>query len=154
MRFNKTLKKVWIPVVAASFVLMSFVFAQAQTDKPRQHEYYADGSNSEGDRYDNESQEHGVDTSGAQIGFQEAIGAASAAYPDYSARGAEIEKERGHLVYAVTMVNPTGKALEVKVDAGTAKVLGVDNDFYEHENGKGDEAERGREWDSEENDVE
>jgi hypothetical protein len=51
------------------------------------------------------------------------------------------------------MVNSSGKALDVKVDAGNAEVLRVDNDFRAHEKGEENENEKGENWDNEDNDT-
>jgi uncharacterized membrane protein YkoI len=153
MGFKKTLKKVWIPVIAGSFVLMSFVAVQARDNKPQQPGSDAKGSVFVGEEHEGEFQENMALAPSAKISMQQAISAAKVAYPDYKALGATIENEDGYLVYAVQMLNGSGKALDVKVDAGNAKVLAADSDFREHENGEGNESERGNDRDKEDNDT-
>lgn len=41
---------------------------------------------------------------------------------------AELERENGHLVYSVTVVDVDGKIFKVKVDAGAGKVQKIDSD--------------------------
>jgi uncharacterized membrane protein YkoI len=153
MGFKKTLKRAWIPVIAGSFVLMSFVAVQARDDKPLQPGSDAKGSIFVGEEREGEFQENMALASSAKISMQQAISAAKVAYPDYKALGATIENEDGYLVYAVQMVNGSGKALDVKIDAGNAKVLAADSDFHYREDGKGNEHERGNDRDNEDNDT-
>jgi hypothetical protein len=145
MGFKNTRKKVRIPVIVASFILMGFLVVQAQTDKPLQPGSNIKGSIFVGKEYKGENQKHAALASRAKISMEQAIGAAKVAYPGYRAVGAIIENENGYLVYAVQMVNDTGRALDVKVDAGDAKVLAAESDFKDHENGEENNENEGEE---------
>jgi uncharacterized membrane protein YkoI len=145
MGFKNTLKKGWIPVVAGSFVLMSFVAVQARDGKPQQSGSDVKGSIYLGKERQSKVKQNTALDSSAKISMQQAIDAAKTAYPEYTAVGAAIENENGYLVYGVRMVDGSGKALDVKVDAGDAKVLAADSGFRTHENVKGHERERGNE---------
>jgi uncharacterized membrane protein YkoI len=153
MGFKNTLKKVWIPVIAGSFVLMSFVAVQARDNKPQQPGSDAKGSVFVGEEQEGEFQENMALVSSAKISMEQAVNAAKVAYPDYKAVGTTLENENGFLMYAVQMVDDSGKALNVKVDAGNAKVLAAGKSFYGHEKGDEYENEWGNDRDQEDNDT-
>lgn len=67
----------------------------------------------------------------AKISKDDAINAAKTAYPEYSVKNADLGDENGNLIYEVKMSDKAGAILEVKVDAGNAKILAADKDTEE-----------------------
>ncbi len=67
----------------------------------------------------------------AQIGLDRAV---SIALQQVQGKVLEagLENENGYLVYGVEILKPDGTVADVKVDAGTGKVLRVDLDKDEH----------------------
>ena len=59
----------------------------------------------------------------AKISADQAKAAALAQFPGGTTQQASLEKENGSVVYGVQLVDASGKAQDVKVDAGTSKVL-------------------------------
>lgn len=64
----------------------------------------------------------------AKITTDQAKAAALAQFPDATVGKVELDNENGSLVYSVHLTDKTGKAQDVKVDAGNGKVLHVDAD--------------------------
>jgi uncharacterized membrane protein YkoI len=73
----------------------------------------------------------------AAISAEEAKAAAKAAIPDATAVTVELDSENGVLVYSVEMSN----GLEVKVDAGNAQVVHIEQDDTDHETGDLDDVQ-------------
>lgn len=67
----------------------------------------------------------------ATVTKDQAISSAKAAYPGYTVKDANIGDENGNLVYDVNMFDTKNKSIDVKVDAGNAKVLSADSDSDE-----------------------
>ena len=63
----------------------------------------------------------------AKITFEQALKAALAAVPGSALKG-ELEVEEGNLVYSFEILNAQKKVMEVEIDAGTGKVLDIDED--------------------------
>lgn len=76
-----------------------------------------------------------------KISQDEAVNAAKAAYPENTVQGAKIGDENGYLIYEVKMTDKAGTAIEVKVDAGNAKILATDNGSEEGSAEKNDKNE-------------
>ncbi len=86
----------------------------------------------------------------ATVSAADAEKAALAAVPGGTVNGTELGNENGSVVYEVDMTDANGKALEVKVDAGNAKVLdqSADDEGSEaNEGSEGPEANEGNETD-------
>ena len=79
----------------------------------------------------------------ATITPQQAVDAVKAAFPDATVSEAVIGDENGYLIYEVKVTAKDGSILEVKVDAGNAKILAQEN---------GSEDKEAEESKSEEND--
>ena len=62
---------------------------------------------------------------------------------------AELEDENGFLVYGVEVVTPEKAITDVKVDAGSGKVLAMDRDQVDHEKGARQEERENREREDE-----
>ncbi len=126
MTLKKRLKMVVVPVLVGGFVLLSFAGLQAQGNRTKQI-----GTNNKGSIYVGE-QDKGTAQGNAELTKQagitttDAVKAAASAYPGYTADGVRIENENGYLIYSVKMFDKSGKVLDVKVDAGDAKILAVD----------------------------
>lgn len=83
----------------------------------------------------------------AKISLDQAVKDALQAVPGKAVR-AELEEENGYLVYGVEVVGANHQATDVKVDAGTGKILTTqqdkgdrEGDREEHEEGHGHEKE-------------
>ena len=63
----------------------------------------------------------------ATVTKEQAITAATAAYPGYTVKDASLGDENGNLIYDVNMVDKNNKSMDVKIDAGKAKVLKADS---------------------------
>jgi len=67
----------------------------------------------------------------ATVTKDQAVNAAKAAYPGYTVKDANVNDENGNLVYDINMFDAKNKSIDVKVDAGNAKVLSADSDSNE-----------------------
>ena len=112
-----------------------FLGQEDRKDQEDQKGQKSDENQREDEGKDNESeaQENAALAGKAKITKDEAIKAAETAQPGYTAEEAGVENENGYLIYGVEMSDQSGKALEVKVDAGDGKVLAVENDSEENE---------------------
>ena len=63
----------------------------------------------------------------AKVTFEQALQAALAAVPGSALKG-ELEVEDGNLLYSFDILSAKKKVMEVEVDAGTGKVLDIDED--------------------------
>lgn len=64
----------------------------------------------------------------AKITADEAKNAALTQFPGATVKKVELDNENGALVYSVQLTDASGKAQDVKVDAGNGKVLHVEAD--------------------------
>ncbi len=126
MTLKKGLKMVAVPVLLGSFVLLSFVGLQAQGNRVKQTDANNRGSIYVGEQGKGTVQGNAELAGQAKITATDAVKAAEGAYPGYTANGVGIENENGYLIYSVKMFDKSGKVLDVKVDAGDAKILAVD----------------------------
>lgn len=154
MKFKELAKKAVIPVLAGMVIfgsLAGIAIARSSTaaqnpkgEKQQVEEQspnykgsiflgQEDQDEEEGKNEISEEQENAGLAAKAKITKEDAVKAAEAAYPDHTAKQAGIENENGCLVYEVEMSDQTGKALEVKVDAGNAKVLAAESDSEQDE---------------------
>ncbi len=78
----------------------------------------------------------------ARISLDSAINEALKAIPGTVVK-AELENENGYLVYGVEIAKTDGQTADVKVDAGTGKVLKVDMD-QDREGREGDDSDSDR----------
>ena len=78
-----------------------------------------------------ESESDSALLSKATITKEQAISAATAVYPRYTAKDANIGDENGNLVYDINMFDVNNKSIDVKVAAGNAKILAADTDSEE-----------------------
>lgn len=146
---REALKKAGIPVLAGTLVVGSMVgFAGTQTSAAapqnptavqqqvdeQSPSYKASIFLGQQDQNDNEkadaqseAQEDAALASKAKITKDGAASAALAAYPAYTVKDTSLGNENGYLVYEVEMTDNSGKSIEVKVDAGNAKVLTADS---------------------------
>lgn len=147
MIIKEKLKKIVVPLISGFVILGSVagftgsqVFAAtqsaAQPDKQQAEEqtpqYTAsiflgqqDNSN---DQSENTSEENDAAlASKAKITETDAINTVKAAYPQNTVQAAVLGDENGYLIYELKMTDNAGKTFEVKVDAGNAKILTVDN---------------------------
>jgi hypothetical protein len=62
---------------------------------------------------------------------------------------AELENENGYLVYAVEIAKADHQTMDVKVDAGNGKVLKVETDQKDRENGEKEDSDDGHEEEGE-----
>lgn len=83
----------------------------------------------------------------AKISLDQAVKDALQTVPGKAVR-AELDEENGYLVYRVEVVGPDHQATDVKVDAGSGKILKIQQDKgdreggrEEHEEGHGHEKE-------------
>lgn len=67
-----------------------------------------------------------IDPSRAKVGMDAAKATAVAKVPGSTVQGAQLEDENGTLVWAVAVTDASGKAQEVKVDATSGQVVGVE----------------------------
>ncbi|MDK2992811.1 MAG: hypothetical protein PWP48_2044 [Clostridiales bacterium] len=158
MLAKEGLRKAAIPVLAGAVVLGSLVgFAvpnkssaapqkppavqqtQEQSPSYKASIFLGQQDQNGGETADSQSeaQEDAAIAAKARITKDDAIKAVSAAYPGYTIKDASLGNENGYLIYEVTATDTSSKAVEVKVDAGNAKVLASDNDSED----KGEAAE-------------
>lgn len=81
----------------------------------------------------------------AKITPDQAKAAALAQYPGATVTKVELGNENGSLVYSVQLTDTAGKSWDVKVDAGTGKVLHAEADGPEGSEGRDGGAESGAE---------
>jgi uncharacterized membrane protein YkoI len=79
----------------------------------------------------------------AKISLDTAINAALAAVPGQVVK-AELENENGYLVYGVEIAKSDRQIADVKVDAGTGKVLKIDTD-QDREGNEGEDSDNDHE---------
>ena len=58
---------------------------------------------------------------------------------------AELENENGYLVYGIEIAKVDRQIVDVKIDAGNGKVLKVETDQKDHENGEKEDSDNGHE---------
>ncbi|MDD3363550.1 MAG: PepSY domain-containing protein [Syntrophomonas sp.] len=159
MVFKEVLKKFSIPLLAGAVVFGSVaggthVFAATtqtqsavtQESNVQTPDYTAsitvgqqDNGVDENKVDGDEAKEDAALASMAKISKDEAANSAKSAYPEYTVNSNDLGDENGNLVYEVKMADKTGAVLEVKVDAGNAKVLAADKDNETKETNIGNE---------------
>ena len=80
----------------------------------------------------------------AKISFDSAMNAALKEVPG-SVLKVELENEDGYLVYGVEIVRADRQIADVKVDAGSGKVLKVEADQEDNEGREGEDSDNGHE---------
>lgn len=77
------------------------------------------------DREDKESES--VQATSAKVSMEQAIETAKAKFPGRVVES-ELESEDGNLVYEVKIVNDSGRAQEIEIDAQSGKILDSENE--------------------------
>lgn len=80
----------------------------------------------------------------AKISLDSAINAALQAVPGKVLK-AELENENGYLVYGVEIAKADRQIADVKVDAGSGKVLKIETDRKDNEGHEGEDSDNGHE---------
>lgn len=176
MKLREALKKAGIPILAGTVIVGSMVgFAGTQTSAAapqnpaavqqtdeQSPSYKASIFLGQQDQNDNEkadtqseAQEDAALASKAKITKDEAASVALAAYPGYTVKDTSLGNENGYLVYEVEMTDNSGKFMDVKVDAGNAKVLTADSEDNEAKGeSEAEEADSGVDNDNVQEEVE
>ncbi|MBI3753498.1 MAG: PepSY domain-containing protein [Deltaproteobacteria bacterium] len=80
----------------------------------------------------------------AKISLDSAVNASLQAAPGKVLK-VELENENGYLVYGVEIVKADRRIADVKVDAGSGKVLKIETDRKDNEGHEGEDSDNGRE---------
>jgi uncharacterized membrane protein YkoI len=80
----------------------------------------------------------------AKISLDSAVNAALKAVPGKVLK-AELENENGYLVYGVEIVKTDCQIADIKIDAGSGKVLKIETDQKDNEGHEGEDSDNGHE---------
>jgi hypothetical protein len=80
----------------------------------------------------------------ANIPIESAVNTALAAVPGKVLK-AELESENGYLVYGIEVAKEDHQIADVKIDAGTGKVLKIENDQKDSEGHEGEDSDNDHE---------
>jgi len=149
IRTKRLLRTFWIPALAAVVVVVGLTgLAHARSAETQSPNYSGSIQVGQQDQNKPEANDGVGETKGnadeakesadlaplAKITENEAVDAAKTAHPGYDVKNTTLENENGSVVYGVEMSGQSGKSLDVKVDAGDAKVLASENDSEDGEN--------------------